>query len=175
MRPDRFVQLLRELDLSAWQSVIEGRSLLMTDDRRLEPGPTNAPNAVIYAPEFGDIDAEGLRRESLADADSILANYYLTHPLSLAGFNHQVAALIDRHGAAAFAAVAGRLPQRTLFVEGGEVLAEPPESPRHRYGVFYELDRPMPDSRLATELRKWLERGEAHERYLGMNVCRYNC
>lgn len=175
MNHDQFVQLLRGLDLAEWQSVVEGQSLVMIDDCRLEPGPANAPNAVIHAPGSGGIDAEGLRRDSLADAESILANYYLTHPLTLAGFNRQLAALLDQYGAAAFAALSGQLPQRTLFVDGGEVLAEPPESPRHRYGVFYELDRPLPDSRLATRLQKWIERGEAHERYLGMNVCRYNC
>jgi hypothetical protein len=39
--------------------------------------------------------------------------------------------------------------------------------------VFCELQRPL--AVLDERVRRWLERGEAHQRYLGMNVCRYNC
>jgi hypothetical protein len=27
----------------------------------------------------------------------------------------------------------------------------------------------------ATQVEKWLNSGEAYDRYLSMNVCRYNC
>jgi len=83
--------------------------------------------------------------------------------------------LIDRLGAGAFAAAPRQLARYTLFVEGGEVVAESAESPRHKYGVYCELERPVGDAETEVRVRKWLQRGEAHERYLEMNVCRYNC
>ena len=170
-----FSQLLNQLPESDWQAVIEGQGLLLVDDLALQVGPLQAANAIIKAPEQGDCDAATLQRDSIANAEAILANYYLTHPLTLGGFNRQAERLIEMHGAAAFAAVSGQFPKCTLFVDGGEVIAEMSGRPRHRYGAFCELDRPLPASAIEERVRKWLQRGEAHERYLGMNVCRYNC
>jgi hypothetical protein len=62
-----------------------------------------------------------------------------------------------------------------LFVDGGEVIAECADSPRHRYGVFCELESTLSEHAIEEQVRQWLERGEAYEDYLGMNVCRYNC
>ena len=69
----------------------------------------------------------------------------------------------------------GRLPRYALFVDGVEVVAEPPESPRHKNGVFCELERPLDERAVEACVRKWLERGDAHERYLETNLCRYTC
>jgi len=41
--------------------------------------------------------------------------------------------------------------------------------------AYCELEHPLEDGELEKYVRKWLQRGEAHERYLGMNACRYNC
>lgn len=177
MNENTFKQQLAALTGDDWQAVIDGQALLVVDDLRLEVGPVDAPDAIIVASAGlpGESDAEGLRRESLSTATALLHNYYLTHPLTLAGFNRQVEALIRQHGASAFSAQPGQLPRFTLFVDGGEVVAEPSGSPRHRYGVFCELDRPLDKAATGEHVRKWLQRGEAHERYLEMNVCRYNC
>ena len=161
--------------MTAWEAVVDGKALLLVDDQRLEPGPAKAPDAIITPPDQTDANAAGLRRESLDQAEALLYAYYRTHPLTRAGFDHQVAALLARHGAEAFAAPPGHLPRYTLFVDGGEVVAESSGDPRFRYGAYCELPRPMPDSQIEGQVRRWLERGEAHERYLGMNVCRYNC
>lgn len=168
-----FAAQLALLNDADWQAVVDGQAVLLVDDQHLAIGPAQAANAVIGTQP--GMNAATLRRRSLADAAELLRNYYLTHPLTLAGFNRQVEALIERYGAAAFAALAGHLPPRTLFVDGGEIVAEPPDSPRHRYGAFCELQRPLSEAAAAAEVRRWLSRGEAHERYLGMNVCRYNC
>ena len=175
MNNAEFIRLLEQLSNADWQSVMEGAAILIVDDLRLQTGPAQAPNAVIRAPEHGQTDASRLKRESIEEAPALLANYYLTNPLTLTGFNHQVKGLLENHGAAAFAALPGQLPQYTLFVDEGEVVAEPQESPRHRYGVYCELSRPLRGDALESFVEKWLQRGEAHERYLGMNVCRYNC
>jgi len=175
MNEATFIQQLQQISPAEWQAVAQGKGVLVVDDLRLEIGPASAPNAVIVASTDPGADAAGLKLESLSSAAELLRNYYLTHPLSLAGFNHQAEALIRQHGASAFTALVGRLPRLTLFVDGGEVVAESAESPRHRYGVFCELDRPLEDTALDRRVWQWLQRGEAHERYLEMNVCRYNC
>jgi hypothetical protein len=175
MNSTEFTRLLEQLSNNDWQRIIGGDSLLIVNDLHLETGPAQAPNAVLRAPEQGQTDGGRLKRESIEQASALLTNYYLTHPLTLTGFNHQVESLIDKLSAAAFAAPPGEFPQYTLFVDEGEVVAEPSGSPRHRYGVYCELSKPLTESALQETVRKWLNRGEAHERYLSMNVCRYNC
>ncbi|MGD2119477.1 MAG: hypothetical protein PVG66_14035 [Chromatiales bacterium] len=172
MNAATFTNLLRQLNDDAWQSVASGQALLLVDDVSLAIGPAGAANAIISADQT---DAIQLKKNSIEQAADILHNYYLTHPLTRAGFNRQVEQLFDKHGAAAFAALAGQLPPYTLFVEGGEVIAESAASPRHRYGVYCELPRRLTDEALPVHLNKWLQRGEAYDDYLGMNVCRYNC
>jgi len=170
-----FMHQLGQLHYADWQAVIEGQAVVIIDDLRLEIGPAQAPNVIISLRELNASDASTLKSESLANASTILSNYYLSHPLTLAGFNRQIENLINAHGAGAFSAVAGQLSPRTLFVDEGEVIAETADSPRHRYGVFCELTGQLSDSAIETHVRKWLERGDAHEHYLSMNVCRYNC
>lgn len=175
MDEKRFTQQLEALAPADWQAVAEGLGLLIVDDLGLEIGPASAPNAVVVASKHEGSDPASLKRETLGAAGDLLHNYYLTHPLTPAGFNRQVEDLIREHGATAFAAVAGQLPRYTLFVDGGEVVAEAADSPRHKYGVFCELERPLDETATEACVRKWLQRGEAHERYLEMNVCRYTC
>jgi hypothetical protein len=175
MNVEAFMRLLEALPEAAWQSVIDGQSIVNVDDQSLTTGAADAGNAIIRA-SGEDTETRGsLKQSSLDQAADILHNYYLTHPVTLKGFNAQVQGLIDIHGAEAFASQAGGLPKYTLFVEGGEVVAEPQSSPRHRYGVFCELDLAASKLTVSDHVRRWLERGEAHERYLEMNVCRYNC
>ena len=170
-----FVRLLEKLDEKAWSSVVDGQAILLVDDVRLETGPDQSANAIIRAAENGADTAAALKQRSLHEAAELLYNYYLTHPLTLAGFNFQVEALFARHGAEAFAAPIGKLPRYTLFVEGGEVMAEAADSPRFRYGAFCELGHSVPADAVADHVLKWLQAGDAYDNYLGMNVCRYNC
>ena len=175
MKKQDFISLLEKLDDATWQAVIEGQALLLVDDVQLVSGDAQSANAIIRASENMADSKDLLRQKSLEEAGEILANYYLTHPLTLHGFNLQAKQLLEKYGMAAFAAAIGELPEYTLFVEGGEVVAEPATSPRHRYGVFCELGHSVPLSAVDEQVKKWLDQGEAHERYLGMNVCRYNC
>ena len=99
----------------------------------------------------------------------------MSQALSQSDFNQQVEQLFALHGAAAFAAPSGHYPQYTLFVEEETVVAESASSPRHRYGVFCELDQPLAGAALEKHVRQWLSSGEAYALYLSMNVCRYNC
>ena len=181
MNETLFRQLLQQLPDDLWQRLLDGGGLSLVDDLDLQPGAAEAPDLIIRPDPVarrGRRDAANLaalKAEVMAGAGEILADYYRTHPLTLAGFNRQAQALLARYGMAAFAAVQGGLPERTLFVDGGELVAEAADSPRHRYGVFCELQRPLSAAVLDERVRRWLERGEAHQRYLGMNVCRYNC
>lgn len=95
--------------------------------------------------------------------------------LSQSDFNQQVEQLFALHGVAAFAAPYGSFPKFTLFVEDETVVAESASSPRHRYGAFCELDKPLTGAALEKHVRHWLSSGEAYALYLSMNVCRYNC
>ena len=170
-----FRQLLEQLEETAWQTLTEGQALLLVDDRYLKTGSATAPNVVVPPAGSAVTDMVGLRSDTLARVEELLYAYYRTHPLTRAGFDHQAAALIEYHGAGAFAAPAGRLPQRTLFVDAGELVAEAADNPRHRYGAYCELSGPAADDRVEESVKRWLDSGEAHERYLEMNVCRYNC
>jgi len=175
MNEQLFISLLEQLGEADWQSVIDGKGVLVIDDLYLGIGPVDASNAILCAPDEGTSDAATLKSESIADAVALLNNYYLTHPLTQVGFNHQAQKLFDEYGANAFAAPPGQLPKCTLFVDGGEVVAEIADSPRHRYGVYLELEGSLADAVIGQKVQKWLEQGKAHEDYLGMNVCRYNC
>ncbi|MCP5141765.1 MAG: hypothetical protein H6926_08695 [Chromatiales bacterium] len=173
MTPDRFHTLLEALSDADWQAVVDGRRVLIVDDQMLAIGPADAANAVIQA--GGQADATALRAESLAEAEDLLGNYYRTHPLTEAGFTSQARRLIDQHGAENFAGPFGPPPPRTLFVDGGELLALDRNDPRHRYGAYCEIDAPMAAEAKTRQVRNWVEKGEAYARYIGMNACRYNC
>lgn len=174
MDEQQFHAQLRALPDEAWQRVAAGEALMMVDDEALKVGPADASEAII-AGGSGEQDWESLKAESLADARALLANYYLSHPLSRAGFDRQAQQLLAEHGAIAFAAPPQKLPARTLFVEEGRVIAETAESPRHRYGAYCEIQPALPAAQIEAAVKKWLEQGEAYERYMSMNVCRYNC
>ncbi len=176
MNLDEFRQHLHQLEEADWQAVMNGRSILIVDDRYLETGPADAENACLGLNDGqGAGDGAELKEQIMNNAEQILNNYYLDHALTAEGFRYQVERLFVIHGICAFAAAQDCLPDRTLFVEGGEVIAEHAESPRHRYGVYCELDHDMSGEECEVYIRQWLEQGEAHEQYLGMNVCRYNC
>ena len=130
----------------AWQAVIEGEGVRIVDDLYLEVGPADAPNAIVVVSAQAGSDVASLKRETLGAAAELLHNYHLPHPLTRAGFNHQVERLIREHGAISLAGAGGQLPRYTRFVDGGEVVAEPPESPRHKYGVYCELARPLDEA-----------------------------
>lgn len=168
-----FLQLLEALDPQSWQQLAEGANLLIVDDSRLEVNPSPAQNIIIHGknPDSTTIN----RQWCLNHAETLLEHYYRTTPLSRTGFDQQVEQLIKQHGAAAFAAPFGAIPTCTLFVEQGEVVAETAESPRHRYGAFYELERPVADNEASAQVLQWLKQGSAYEHYLSMNMCRYNC
>lgn len=175
MNDKYFKEQLEQLEDSSWQSILEGYSIVIIDDQRLVLGAEQAENVVVPASSFQFSDADALRREVLSRASALLCSYYQAHPLSLPGFNRQVVQLFERYGAEAFAAPCGELPERTLFVDGSDVIAESADSPRHRYGAYCELESLSPGQDIAEYVLQWLENGEAHERYLEMNVCRYNC
>lgn len=175
MNEQLFKQQLELLSEAEWQSLVEGKGLLIKDDFEIIIGKSNAPNLVFSVSEFTYTDVSDLKKQVLNGADLILVNYYQIHPLTLKGFNYQIDKLVEKHGFATFCAPIGKISNRTLFVDGGEVIAEPADSPRHQYGVFYEIEKQMSDKAMSDSFQKWLSSGEAHQRYLGMNVCRYNC
>ncbi|MGD8589918.1 MAG: hypothetical protein PVG22_13915 [Chromatiales bacterium] len=175
MNSHEFLQSLEQLPSSSWQAITRGQALLLIDDARLELGTANLTNVIIPAISDPNLEPTELRMQTLAQASQLLDEYYRTHPLTPHGFKSQVECLLEQLGAAAFAALPGRLPDYTLFVETGTVIAEPRQSPRHPYGAYCEITRPSTDSALIKQVKKWLDSGEAYERYLSMNVCRYNC
>lgn len=175
MNASVFIQLLDQLTDADWQAVAAGRCLQLLDDQLLATGPADAPNCLFRATSADSADAAALKQDALSRAEQLLHDYYRTHPLTPAGFKRQVSALLERHGAAAFAARPGKRPDCSLFVDGGTVVAETRDSPRHPYGAYCEVEGSLDDAAVASRVRQWLERGEAYDHYLGMNVCRYNC
>jgi len=175
MNSSEFLQQLQALGSADWVALCAGQALLLVDDARLEPGPANTVNVIIPPATDPALDPTRLREASLARAAQILEEYYRTHPLTAIGFKTQVEGLFARFGPAAFAAAPGRSPDYSLFVESGTVVAESRQSPRHPYGAYCDLGRPLADAALREYVARWLDSGEAYDRYLSMNVCRYNC
>jgi len=102
MNEQQFTILLEELEDADWQSIMDGGSLLMIDDQQLEIDPADAPNAILGASGQGPSDSLALKNETIVQAATLLANYYLTHPLPLNGFNHQAELIIEKFGAKVF-------------------------------------------------------------------------
>lgn len=169
-----FQELLEALPDSAWQSIVAGEALLLVDDQHVEIGPASASNAILGSDAEGS-DWEALKMESVGQAKDLLANYYLSHALTRPGFDSQARVHLNKVGAESFTAPDGMLPVRTLFVDGGEVVAESSESPRHRYGAYCEVREGLSATARAEAAHRWLDEGDAYERYMSMNVCRYNC
>ncbi len=175
MNAQTFENLLNELDAHSWDTLLGGAYLRLVDDEQLIVSEEDTPDRIIAGADFTAGDAAELKRTLLERAEDILHQYYRTHPLTQKGFNKQLRQLAEQHGIEAFMAVGGQRPDYTLFVEGGELVAEPKGSPRHPYGAFLELEQALPENKREDAFAKWLDSGSAYEQYLSMNVCRYNC
>jgi len=169
-----FRRALEQVSEADWQSLYEGRCLLIKDDSELMIGISGSPNSLFKHSDFDCSDALDLKVQVLNKSAEILDNYYRSFPLTLVGFNRQVEKLIERFGVEDFSAVLGGVAKRTFFVEGGEVIVESVESPRHSYGVFFEMDLPLSGSELKEAFHHWLASSGAYFEYVGMNVYRYN-
>jgi len=170
-----FIEQLKQLSESDWNAIFSGQGLLMVNDTQMEIGSADQPNVILAAHFFVANDPDTLKQNTLDAAGEIYRNYYRTHPLTLYGFNDQLYRLIHQYTTEAFCATKGQRAEKTLFVEGGELIVLDSTDPRYSYGVFCELPQSIKPSAIANYLSHWIERGEAYEGYLSMNVCRYNC
>lgn len=173
MRSGEFEALLKALPDEQWQALVDGQMLALHEDARLELSRGGDEYTIVKARE--EEDAEELRERVIGHAREILEDFYRTHPLSREAFDRQAGLLVSQYGEQAFAAPEGRLPERSFFVDGGELKAEPRESPRQRYGAWCETGKPQEGAALKERVNDWINKGEAYEAYRGMNVCRYNC
>jgi len=176
MNPEKLVALLEQLPNAVWEDFVNGRDLLLINDQAIElSNNENHPAVLVKAADFQSDFPSRVKQNVITKAVYLLADFYRTHPISRVEFNRQVNLLAKQLGAGGFAALFGELPKYSLFVEGGEVIAESVESPRHRYGTYFELAESLPEHEIELAFSEWLRSGEAHQQYLSMNVCRYNC
>lgn len=180
MNTETFITRLSQLNDNDWQEILAGQALIMEDDIALKTGSTES--ATVIFPVIGESvdqetfpDTKAIQSYFLEHADKLLEEYYRTHPLTQKGFNSQVIALLEQLGNHAFVALPGHYPDYSLFVDSGTVIAEARGNPRHPYGAYLELERPLADAALKVRVKNWLENEEAYERYLSMNTCRYSC
>ncbi len=172
MNSNKFTELLAAMPEADWQALIDGQQLYMDNDLHLQIAAPGAAHAIMIEFLNADLSWQDLKSKVIEEAEELLRDYYRENFMTRKGFNHQLSALIDDHGAASFAAAAGEMPAMSVFVDGGDVVAEGPESPRYRYGAYCEVD----SVKFVDNLVKiWLESGEAYQTYLSMNVCRNNC
>lgn len=165
---------LNQLMQEDWENICKGDSLIMQEDARLLL-VSNAIENIFLDRSMMSVDSvEALRIQAIDQSDALLEHYYRKHPLTKVGFARKALVLVHGHEKD-FAASPGQAPSYTLFVEGGEVVAEDQHSPKHPYGVYCELPAAMASEALSNTVQKWLESGDAHENYLEMNVCRYFC
>ena len=173
-----FKQSLQKLTDIDWQSLVDGKVLLIKDDRELFVDVFDFENPLkpmLRPSDFSFRGVSDLKSQILNKSDDILSDYYRRNPLTETGFTHQIGKLVEEFGFEAFCAPQGRVANRTFFVEGGEVVSESLESPKHRYGVFFQAGQQVSAETMKGNFYKWLSSGEAYSEYIGMNVCRYNC
>ena len=175
MNTSLFLTLLNELSDSDWQSVLNGKGLCIIEDQQLQLCLSEEPDMIVLSDVIDANTADALKQQVIHHADDLLSRYYRSHPLSNTGFNSQVEKLVNLHGHEAFIGASGQPSALTLFVEGGEVVVESADSPKHPYGVFMECDKTLPSDKRKAAFTQWLSSGEAYRQYIGMNVCRYNC
>lgn len=175
MNVSQFKSLLEGLDEHSWQALLQGQSLIVIDDESLALEGRLHEKAIVPPQLDKVMEPSSLREFVLLHADEYLNEYYRLNPLSPKGFNRQVQTLVEQYGADAFAAEYPDVPQRTLFVEVGDVIAEDSSSPRHRYGAYCELEQPLSGKQLEAFVQQWIDSNQAYERYISMNVCRYSC
>ncbi len=168
-------QQLDTLTEQQWQQLLAGGALEIVDDATLRVGDKTLPHILITAADLHADSVDALRQATIDNAEALIQDYYRRHPLTQEGFNRQARALIDQYGAEAFAATADKPAARSLFVDGGDVVAEPADSPKYPYGVHLELDHSADQASITTAVKEWIDSGKAYEDYRGMNVCRYNC
>lgn len=170
-----FIEQLKQLSESDWNAIFSGQGLLMVNDQFLEVGSSELPNVILSTQFFSANDQDAFKQHTMETADQLYSNYYRTHPLTVYGFNDQFYRLIQKFSPNVFCASAGQRAEKTLFVEGGELMALGRADPRYAYGVFCELPHSIKSSGIVTYFSHWIEQGDAYEAYLSMNVCRYNC
>lgn len=175
MNTSLLVTLLDTLSTADWQTLLSGGKLHIINDHALQVSMDDTAHIMIQGADFDVTTVAELKQQIIERADSLLADYYSTYPLSEKGFNRQVQALVKQHGCHAFVALAGRHSELSLFVDYGEVIDVSVFSPKHPYGVFMVLDEPLPKEKISSVFNQWLLSGEAYQQYLGMNVCRYQC
>ena len=175
MNNKRFIRLLKELTDADWQSVVDGMDVLIKDDRELLIGVSGSAHSIIVSSDYSLTDFTELKSQVLNKSDVILDDYYRSNPLTKTGFNQQAIKLVEELGFENFCASQGKVANRTFFVEGGELIAQTLENPRHRYGVFFEVGQQVSEETLKDHFYQWISSGRAYSEYMGMNVCRYNC
>lgn len=170
-----FIEHLKQLSESDWYAIYSGQGLIMINDSHLEIGSPDLPGVILAARFFTANDPDTFKQHAMAAASELYTNYYRTHPLTLYGFNDQLYRLVQQFSPESFCAPTGQRSDKTLFVEDGELIAMGKADPRHAYGVFCELPHSIKPAAIVNHFSHWIEQGEAYERYLSMNVCRYNC
>ena len=171
MTNDQFKQLLLELQDADWQAMADGSSIQMVEDVSLQMFKGfPAHHIVVDAEDYADQSADEIKTAVLGDHESLLDNYYRDNLLSIPGFNVQASKLLEEHGADAFAAKDGELPEFSFFVEGGVVVAEPKNSPRCKYGAFCVLQALATSPSAGRQVEQWLANGEAYDHYLGIKA-----
>lgn len=165
---------LFQLTQKDWEDLFNGAQLVMHDDEKLTLQAQAIENIFLTASMIETGAANELKYQAIEQAEELLGHYYRKHPLTKKGFYRKALPLIkdQEHD---FAAAPRQEPNSTLFVEGGEVVAEDQSSPKFLYGVYCELPDNIANDAIPKTVQKWLESGDAHETYLEMNVCRYFC
>ncbi|WP_178861690.1 hypothetical protein [Thiomicrorhabdus cannonii] len=175
MNTEQFKEALQTFADEDYQAVLDGAALVVFQDKALALGkPEEA--YVIY--ELGDEQfdsAQALKAHLLANAESILKEYYQFNPLSKEYFNRELSALIQEHGENAFISMPGKETTFKLFVEDGKVVAEDNSSPRFKYGFHLSLDEKMLPQAISNKVKNWVQSGSAYSEYISVNVCRFSC
>lgn len=174
MHIQELITQLKQFTEQDWNQLLEGAQLVMHEDELLQIKTDAAENIFLTAESVQAESADELQERAINQAETCLTEYYQQHPLTQQGFYRKALPLVkDREQD--FAAEGMQEPNCTLFVEGGEIIAEDKSSPKHRYGVHCELPDDFEQDAIPTIVLQWLESGEAHDSYMGMNVCRYGC
>lgn len=175
MNTEEFIQIVESADDEVLSALLDGKAIKLVDDERLIAGSTGAMHIIVRPGLFDFSSPENIRELLIEHAKELVFEYYRVNPLSQPGFDKQLFKLIESLGHASFASESGTYPQKTVFVEVGDVVAEGVESPRHKYGSFCEIAKGLDENAVVNTVERWINSGEAYRQYISSNVCRYNC
>lgn len=174
MNAQEFKAALETLTDEDFSAILEGKGLIVHQDEGLKVGPANVAYVIYELGEDGFNEVASLKQYLADNAEDLMATYYQFNPVSKEYFNRELMSLFKEHGQASFVCKKGKLPEKVVFVEQGNLIVEDASSPRFQYGIYLQIDDDSSSMVKINKAKNWLQSGSAYGDYISTNVCRFS-